>query len=151
MRYDKAAMNAMKLLVVLLLVGVGQASSAELVREFSGSRSTTTPEFYVDGPWLLDWRLDGDTSFTVRGDYRQRIALDITLVDARSGLHIGRVKETKFVGNGLRLFEQGGRYKLRVSSTLGRWKIKIQQLTPEEAERYTPRDPGSKKPWYELD
>ena len=47
MRYDKAAMNAMKLLVVLLLVGVGQASSAELVREFSGSRSTTTPGIWI--------------------------------------------------------------------------------------------------------
>ena len=139
------------LIAAVLLAGAGQAASAELVREFSGSRSTTTAEFSVDGPWLLDWRLDGDTSFNVKGDYRQRIALDITLVDARSGLHIGRVKETKFVGNGLRLFEQGGRYKLRVSSTLGRWKIKIQQLTPEEAERYTPRDPGNERPWYELD
>ena len=133
----------------LLLVAV-QANAAELVREFSGTRAMTTAEFDVEGPWLLDWRLDGDTSFNISGSYRQQIALDIMLIDARSGRYVGRVKQTKYVGNGLRMFEDGGRYKLRVSTNLGRWRIKIQQLTPEEAERYTPKNPKD-KPWYELD
>ena len=28
----------------------------ELVREFSGSRTTETVEFQVKAPWLIDWR-----------------------------------------------------------------------------------------------
>ena len=46
---------------------------------------------------------------------------------------------TKRKGNGVRLFRQGGTYQLRVSGSLARWTLKIMQLTPEEAELYTPR------------
>jgi len=130
---------------VLLLAGA--ADGEELVREFSGSSTTTTASFRVEAPWLLDWRLDGDTSFQVRGRYQQSIALDIVLLDAKSDLYVGRVKETKNVGNGLRMFDTGGEYKLRVSTTLGRWSIKIIQLTEEEAERYTPKNAGDDSGW----
>ena len=102
-----------------------------LVREFSGTETTLTGEFVVEGPWLLDWRLDGD--------YEQLLALDITLVEARSGRHVGRVLHTKRRGNGVKLFQEGGVYRLRVSSSLARWRIRIEQITPEEAELYTPR------------
>ncbi len=115
----------------LALLLVSAASSRSLVREFSGNKNTTTAEFRVDGPWLLDWRLDSD--------YVQSVALDISLIDARTGKHLGRVLHTKFIGNGLKLFDDGGIYKLRISSTLARWRVKIEQITPEEAELYTPR------------
>ena len=93
----------------------------------------TTSTFTVESPWVLDWRLNGD--------YETMLALDITLVDARSGKIIGRVLHTKHKGNGVKLFNEGGRYQLRVSATLARWNIKIEQLTEEEAELYTPRRP----------
>ena len=80
---------------------------------------------------MLDWRLDGD--------YEQLVALDVTLVEAHSGRHVGRVLHTKRRGNGLKLFNESGQYQLRISSTLARWTIKIQQIEPEEAELYTPR------------
>ncbi len=83
--------------------------------------------------WILDWRLDGD--------YDSLIALDVTLINARDGSHVGRVLHTKYKGNGVQLFEEGGRYQLRVSSTLARWTFKIEQLTAEEAKEYTPRRP----------
>ena len=115
----------------LALLLASAASSRSLVREFSGDKSTTTAEFRVEGPWLLDWRLDAD--------YEQMIALDISLIDARTGMHMGRVLHTKYKGNGVKLFDEGGVYRLRISATLVRWRIKIQQITPEEAELYTPR------------
>ena len=47
---------------------------------------------------------------------------------------------TKIRSNGVRLFQQGGLYQLRVNATLARWSVKIDQLTREEAELYTPRE-----------
>ena len=118
-------------IAALSLLLASAVSGRSLVREFSGNKNTTTAEFRVDGPWLLDWRLDAD--------YVHMVALDISLIDARTGLHIGRVLHTKYIGNGLKLFDEGGIYQLRISSTLARWRVKIEQITPEEAELYTPR------------
>ncbi len=115
----------------LALLLSAAVNSKNLVREFSGNKNTTTAQFTVNGPWLLDWRLDAD--------YEQLVALDIVLIDARTGQHLGRVLHTKYKGNGLKLFNEGGIYQLRISATLARWRVKIEQITPEEAEQYTPR------------
>jgi hypothetical protein len=115
------------------------AGAAELVREFSGTSTTTTATFTVEAPWILDWRLDAD--------YEQLVALDVTLVEARTGRHVGRVLHTKNKGNGVKLFSEGGSYQLRISSTLARWRIKIEQLSEEEAERYTPRRAPESQFW----
>ena len=118
-------------LAILLILIASLTGAKETVREFSGNGNTTTAAFTVESPWLLDWRLDGD--------FDALIALDIALIDARTGLHIGRVLHTKYKGNGVKLFDEGGRYQLRVSSSLARWRIKIEQITDEEAKLYTPR------------
>jgi hypothetical protein len=115
----------------LLTLVVGSVQGAQLVREFRGSNNSTTPSFTVEAPWILDWRLDGD--------YDQLVALDVTLVEAKTGRHIGQVVHTKRKGNGVRLFKQSGTYQLRVSGSLARWTLKIQQLTPDEAKLYTPK------------
>ena len=116
-------------LMALLLVS--SASGKTLIQEFSGDRAMDTREFRVQGPWILDWRLDGD--------YDQLVALDVTLIEAKTGRHIGQVLHTKRKGNGVRMFEQGGTFQFRVSGTLARWTLKVQQLSPDEAELYTPR------------
>jgi hypothetical protein len=126
------------LAVTVLLTTLSVASAADRVREFKGTGNTTTAIFNVESPWLLDWRLDGD--------FDELVALDVTLVEANTGKHVGRVLHTKRKGNGAKLFKSGGRYQLRISSSLARWTIKIDQLTPEEAELYTPR----KKPGVAL-
>jgi hypothetical protein len=128
--------NAMKRIpIFLLLISFAlPAAASDLVQEFSGTGNKTTASFDVEAPWLLDWR--------VNGDYEQMIALDVMLVDAESGRLVGRVAYTKRPGDGLRLFKQGGRYKLRISSTLARWDILIRQLTDEEAKQYTSREQG---------
>lgn len=115
----------------ILLSALATASAADRVREFRGTGNTTTAIFRVESPWLLDWRLDGD--------FNELVALDVTLVEANSGKHIGRVLHTKRKGNGVKLFKSGGRYQLRISSSLARWTIKIDQLTAEEAELYVPK------------
>ena len=109
------------------------ATAKETVKEFRGTTTMTTAPFVVESPWILDWRLDGD--------YEQLIALDITLVEARTGKHVGRVLHTKRKGNGIKMFHDSGMFQLRISTTLGRWRVKIEQLTDEEAELYTPKKP----------
>ena len=118
-------------LLLLLALMASHAGASQIVKEFSGNSNATTAIFTVDSPWLLDWRLDGD--------YDALVALDIALIEARTGRHVGRVLHTKYKGNGVKLFNEGGRYQLRISSTFARWRIKIQQITNEEAKLYTPR------------
>lgn len=101
------------------------------VAEFKGTGNTTTAVFRVESPWILDWRLDGD--------FDQLIGLEIVLVEAKTSRHVGRVLYTKRRGNGVKLFHTSGLYQLRISSTLARWTVKIDQLTREEAELYTPK------------
>ena len=120
---------------VLLALLAMPALASDVVREFSGTSNMTTSTFTVESPWILDWRLNGD--------YETLIALDVTLIEARTGKLVGRVLHTKYRGNGVKLFNEGGTYQLRVSATLARWNIKIEQLTDAEAELYTPR--GQKK------
>ena len=124
-------MKRLSLIALAALLFAPIANAQTLVREFSGTGDAQTAEFYVEGPWLLDWRLDGD--------YSAMLALEIHLVEERGGRHVGRVLRTQRRGNGVKLFEEGGSYRLRISSSLARWRIRIQQITEEEAELYTPR------------
>lgn len=125
-------------LTLLLILLTGSANAAELVREFKGTGNSTTMSFEVEGPWLLDWRLESP-SWQTDSRASRFSALEITLVEASTGRHVGRVKYTKSVGNGLRLFDFDGRYQLKISTTHARWTVRIEQLTEEEAELYTPK------------
>ncbi len=119
-------------LTVILIASVAlPANAATRVAEFKGTDNATTATFSVEAPWVLDWRLDGD--------YDQLVGLEIMLVEARTGRHVGRVLYTKRRGNGVKLFNSAGLYQLRISSTLARWTVKIDQLTREEAELYKPK------------
>ena len=124
-----------KILIPVLLALVLAGSPAEAktrVAEFSGEGNMTTAIFRVESPWVLDWRLDGD--------YEQLMGLEITLIEAKTSRHVGRVLYTKHRGNGVKLFHSEGLYQLRVSSTLERWSRKIEQLTREESELYSPKE-----------
>jgi hypothetical protein len=128
----KKTMKKFALISVFLMMSV-TAQAVETVKVFQGTGNTTTAVFTVAAPWLLDWNLNGD--------YDALIALDVTLVEAHTGRHVGRILHTKRKGNGLQLFDQAGQFQLRISSTLARWTLKVQQLEPEEKELYTPREP----------
>jgi hypothetical protein len=115
----------------LLASSVSTVGASQPVREFRGTDSTVTAEFEVEAPWILDWR--------VNGDYEKLVALDVQLLDARTGIMVGRVLHIKSRGDGVKMFNEGGNFKLRVSSTLARWTLRVEQLTEEEAELYTPK------------
>ena len=105
--------------------------AGEVVDVFTGERSKQTGEFEVKAPWILDWR--------VTGEYAREMAVDVSLVQAGTYVHEGNVLKTKNPGNGVRLFMEGGRFFFRVDSTLAGWTLRVEQLTPEEAELYTPK------------
>lgn len=106
------------------------AQAGELVRQFSGERSTQTAEFEVEAPWLIDWR--------VNSDFPTSMGLAVILVNS-SGAYEGRVIKTKSPGNGVRLMQESGRFSFKVDATVAYWSLKVEQLTPEEAELYTPK------------
>ena len=120
------------IVALLLLFGGMPVEAKTRVAEFKGSGNMTTAIFRVESPWVLDWRLDGD--------YQQMMGLEITLIEAKTSRHVGRVLYTKRRGNGVKLFHSAGLYQLRISSTLARWSVKIDQLTREEAELYTAKE-----------
>ena len=107
------------------------AHGKELVRKFTGSRSTETIDFEVRSPWLLDW--------WVNGEYPQMLGLEVSLIDARTGQHAGYIVKTKSQGSGVRLFDQGGVYRLKIDATMSNWVLKVEQLTRNEARQYTPK------------
>lgn len=105
--------------------------SKELVAEFHGSRNTTTTEFKVQGPWILDWR--------VTGDYSTAIGFELMLLDGRTRMHKGVVLRLKRAANGVKLFNEGGTYRFRISSGLANYHLKVEEISEEEAKLYTPK------------
>jgi len=124
---NKASIGLILASVLWLPVSV---QAEELIKEFRGSRDTTTLEFEVQDPWLLDWRVSGDTSDIA--------AVDVSLFAAGTDVHEGVVLRTKYPGNGVRLMNQSGRFYFRVDVTALDWTLKVIQLTEEEAKAYTP-------------
>lgn len=117
--------------VALCLTAGGAWPQDDAVTEFTGTTSTTTPEFEVEAPWIIDWR-----AFS---EFPQSMFLEISLLDATTGLHRGVVKETRDIGTGVKMFSESGTYKLRIQSDLTRWQVLIKELSDEEAARYTPQ------------
>lgn len=120
-------------LLVIGLVSCGLNAPVygkEVVEEFSGTRSGHTGVFEVKAPWLLDWRLNGE--------FPQSLAIDVSLIEADTGVHVGVVLKSRYVSNGVRLFDQGGRFQFKIDATMARWMLRVEQLTDEEAALYTP-------------
>jgi hypothetical protein len=107
------------------------ASAEQLVKQFSGNSSTNTLEFEVKSPWLLDWR--------VSGDHSRVVAVDVAMFGAGTGTYEGIILRTKYPGNGVKLFNNSGRFYFRVDAALMNWNLKVIQLTDEEAKQYTPK------------
>jgi len=118
----------------LLLAGaIEDAAAEELVAEFRGSGNRTTAEFKVTGPWILDWRINSN--------YSHMLSFDLDLVDGRTGVLKGSAVRRKSLGNGVRLFNESGSFRFRINGSFIDWHLKVRKLTPEEADRYTPKAP----------
>ena len=104
----------------------------ELIKEFKGSESSSTAEFEIEAPWIVDWRTSGD--------YPGQMAVQIDLVSAPSGEYLGKIVTTKYVNNGVRLLNESGRFRFQVNSSLANWTIRVEKLTKQEAETYAPKE-----------
>ena len=104
----------------------------ELIKEFKGSESRNTAEFEVKAPWIVDWR--------VSGDYPGQMAVAVNLMDDLHGEYVGKVVTTKYVTNGVRLLDEGGRFHFEVNSSLANWTLRVIELTKQEAETYKPKE-----------
>jgi len=121
-------------LFVTLFCFSSAAVGKELIREFKGSNSKTTVEFEVKAPWIVDWR--------VTGDYPGQMALNVNLIEQKTGEYVGKIVTTKYVGTGVRLLDEGGIFHFQVDSSLiNTWTLRVEQLTKAEAETYKPRNP----------
>ena len=118
---------------VLLVCSCMTANAEELIVEFKGSGNRTTAEFKVQGPWILDWRINSE--------YTRMLSFDLDLVDGRTGVLKGSVLRTKRLGNGVRLFNESGSYRFRINGSFIDWHLKVKKLTRAEAELYTPTSP----------
>lgn len=107
------------------------AQGQELVAEFNGSRNMTTREFEVQGPWILEWR--------ITGDYSTSVGFELMLLDGKTRMHKGVILRLKRSANGVKLFNEGGTYRFRISSGLANYYLKVQEISEEEAKLYTPR------------
>jgi hypothetical protein len=121
---------------LVLVASFTTASAERLIAEFNGSGNSTTATFIVNGPWILDWRLNSE--------FDKMISFDLDLLDGNTGVLIGSVLVRKSLGPGLedgvRLFNRSGKFRFRVNGSLVQWYLKVKELTPAEAELYTPRD-----------
>ena len=107
------------------------ANGKELVKRFTGTGNATTDWFEVEAPWILDWR--------VNSAFQGAMAIEVSLLDGNTGFHQGLLLQTKRPGNGVKLFNTSGRYRFRVSTTLARWTLIVEELTAAEARLYTPK------------
>ncbi len=126
-------MNMTRLVALtVLFCFASSAECKELIREFKGSGNTTTAEFEVRAPWIVDWM--------TTGDYPGSMGLQVDLVTSPGGEYKGKIVSTKWIDNGVRLFNEGGRYRLQVKSNLVNWTLRVEQLNRLEAETYIPKN-----------
>lgn len=111
------------------------ACAEQLVAQFSGEANHNTGNFEVRAPWIMDWLVSGEP-----GQYE---VVDIALVNADTGAFEGVAVRSKTAGNGVRLFDRSGRFYFRVDASMMNWKIKVIELTSEEARQYKPKEASS--------
>ena len=121
--------------VVLVFCCAGaNAGGQELIAEFAGSNNTTTREFEVQGPWILNWR--------VTGSYTGSVGFELMLIDGKTRAHKGVILRLRRTGNGVKLFNEGGSFRFRISSGLANYHLKVEEISEEDAKLYTPRKGG---------
>lgn len=117
--------------LLILLYAAGSAQGQSVVAEFHGSSNMTTGEFQVQAPWILNWR--------VTGEYNRSVGFELILLDGKTRMLKGVVLRLKSTGNGVKLFNEGGSFRFRISSGLANYHLRVEEISEEEAKLYTPR------------
>jgi len=128
----------LRILRLIFVVAVGfagvNAQSQQAVAEFSGNNNTTTTEFKVKAPWILNWR--------ITGNYTTSVGFELMLLDGKTRMHKGVILRTRRAGNGVKLFQESGTFRFRISSGLANYHLKVEEISEEDAKLYTPRKGG---------
>ncbi len=128
----------LRIIRLILVVAVGfagvNAQGQHAVVEFSGNKNTTTREFEVQGPWILNWRITGISTGAV--------GFELMLLDGKTRMHKGVILRTRRTGNGVKLFRESGSFRFRISSGLANYHLKVEEISEEDAKLYTPRKGG---------
>ena len=124
--------NSIQLAILITLGFIGSsAQGQQVVAEFSGNNNTTTREFEVEGPWILTWR--------VTGSYTGSLGFELMLLDGKTRMHKGVILRTRRSGNGVKLFQESGTFRFRISAGLANYHLKVEEISEEDAKLYTPR------------
>ena len=124
--------NVFQLVVIVALGLLGaNVQGQQVVAEFSGNNNTTTREFEVQGPWILNWR--------ITGSYTSSVGFELMLLDGKTRTHKGVILRTRRSGNGVKLFQESGTFRFRISSGLANYHLKVEEISEEDAKLYTPR------------
>ncbi len=123
-------------LVALLAFGLvaANAQAQRVVAEYSGNSNTTTTEFEVQAPWILNWR--------VTGNYTGSLGFELMLLDGKTRMHKGVILRLRRTGNGVKLFNEGGTFRFRISAGLANYHLKVEEISEEDAKLYTPKKGG---------
>jgi hypothetical protein len=102
------------------------AMPSDTVR-FTGKGDDRTAAFRTSGPWILDWSITSDFPLLARFEMR--------LHDGASGEFMGTVIQLEGTGNGLKLFDSGGEFRLSIVARNVVWELEIAEVTEEQAAR----------------
>ena len=115
------------LLVVAMASIVAMPIAASDAVRFTGKGDGRTAVFRTSGPWTLDWSIASD--FPLLANFEMR------LHDGASGEFMGTVIQLEGTGNGLKLFENGGEFRLSIVASNVAWELEIAEVTGEQAAR----------------
>ncbi len=71
--------------------------------------------------------------------YSDASLIEVSLLTA-TGDYVGKIVTTKYVDNGVRLFNESGTFVLQINSSLANWTLRVEELTRQEAETYKPKE-----------
>jgi hypothetical protein len=114
------------LAVAIASVAAMPTTASDTVR-FTGKGNDRTAVFRTSGPWTLDWSIASD--FPLLANFEMR------LHDGASGEFTGTVIQLEGTGNGLKLFEDGGEFRLSIVASNVVWELEIAEVTVEQAAR----------------
>jgi len=95
--------------------------------KFSGHDSSTTKDFEVRAPWLLDWQ--------VKSEFPELATFVLRLEDAASGQLLGIVTDFAGTGRGLKLFRKSGSFRLETIGQNADWSVEITEISEAWADR----------------
>jgi len=111
--------------VAVLAAGVARPADDSPLAAFSGQGNGQTDSFRTDGPWLLDW--------TVTSEQPLLAMFEIRLHDGETNEFLGSPVEILGTGNGVKLFDREGSYRLAIAGRNAEWQLEISEVTEEEA------------------